>query len=183
MAREGHNAGLERRVHPHMLRHTFATELLSEGFDIRQVQELLGHANLHTTQIYTHVNLGELKEKVKQRGKSPALRQAQDAAEADAVQQLAAALANLPQEQRQALAAAAVHWTNWKANSFAERMRIRIFMGRPASLHQGHCATRPPAPRRCGLPKQPRIPRSLVSADHSRLVALPRLRPWRCSLC
>ena len=103
VAREGHNAGLERRVHPHILRHTFATELLSEGFDIRQVQELLGHANLHTTQIYTHVNLGELQEKVKQRGSTPALRQTQDAAGADQVQQLAEALANLPKEQRQAL--------------------------------------------------------------------------------
>ena len=63
------NGRAKKKVHPHILRHTYATELLEEGFGIHEVQQLLGHENITTTAVYAHVRPVKLAKKIRERGK------------------------------------------------------------------------------------------------------------------
>ena len=65
LAALGRKANISQPLHPHLFRHTFASHLLQGGADLRSLQEMLGHANLTTTQIYTHLDVADLKNKHK----------------------------------------------------------------------------------------------------------------------
>ena len=62
--RHARAAGLKEKISPHTLRHTFATHLLAGGCDLRALQEMLGHADIATTQLYTHLSAERLKRRL-----------------------------------------------------------------------------------------------------------------------
>ena len=96
-------AGMEKRVTPHVLRYTAATLLLKAGRNLREVQEFLGHANVATTQVYTHVLADDLVEAVDALPDVEAEgEEAEPKVDTDALA-LAKALADLPKEQRTVL--------------------------------------------------------------------------------
>lgn len=64
VGRYAQRAGVDRTVTPHTFRHTYATEMLDQGFTIREVQALLGHSHVNTTMVYTHVNDQALAQKI-----------------------------------------------------------------------------------------------------------------------
>jgi integrase/recombinase XerC len=61
VARLLRECGVEGKCSPHVLRHTFATHLLNDGADLREIQELMGHSSLRATQVYTHSNIAQLR--------------------------------------------------------------------------------------------------------------------------
>ena len=95
--RLAYKAGLERadQITPHVFRHTYATELLNGDFTIREVQTLLGHSNVSTTQIYTHVEPRALSAKIQGRRANGEFNQQ--------IQELAKKLHKLPVETRATL--------------------------------------------------------------------------------
>jgi len=60
LGRQALRAGMPRHVHPHMLRHSFASHVLQSSGDLRAVQEMLGHASIASTQVYTHLDFQHL---------------------------------------------------------------------------------------------------------------------------